>query len=386
MRFKTQPWFLVGVVCSIGVAHAQSNSRHFTTCKSLDSRIRIVSYNILGDGEKYALSKKHAYCPREFIETTSRYPRMIQELKSYDADLVALQEVQLPAAHEYIKAAFAPSEWAYLYSARPTRAEAQGLQLPDLSPTLSSGGDLILVKKAAFEVTATNISAFYNIPKSLAPDVAVFAQPDNEDAQRLVGELAERGDAVEMVKLKHLKSGKSLCLANTHLYFNPRFPHIKALQALMLTHAVKDFIGEEPMGLVVAGDMNSFALKRERDENDLEPPAPQGSPSGVFTLLSTGRLAASFHEHPSRRGAAAFPELRSALPPLESVYTKATGAEPPITTKTTTFSGNIDQIFSSNVKVLGVLTMPYDDPANFGAIPDKVWPSDHLALGVDIEL
>jgi len=98
MRMRPQPWFVVGVVCSIGMAHAQSNSRQFTTCTSPESRIRIVSYNILGDGDKYALSKQHAYCPREFIAASSRYPRMIQELKSYDADVVALQEVQVSFA------------------------------------------------------------------------------------------------------------------------------------------------------------------------------------------------------------------------------------------------------------------------------------------------
>jgi len=64
-----------------------------------------------------------------------------------------------------------------------------------------------------------------------------------------------------------------------------------------------------------------------------------GSPSGVFKLLTTGQLSASFHEHPARRGFPGFPDLQSALPPLESVYTLATGAEPPITTKTATFAG-----------------------------------------------
>jgi len=43
-----------------------------------------------------------------------------------------------------------------------------------------------------------------------------------------------------------------------------------------MTHAVKSFVGEESVGLVVAGDMNSFSLKREIDKNDLEPPAPEG--------------------------------------------------------------------------------------------------------------
>jgi len=50
------------------------------------------------------------------------------------------------------------------------------------------------------------------------------------------------------------------------------------------------------------------------------------------------------------------------------------------------FLGNIDQVFSSNVKVLGVLDMPYKDPSQFEPIPGPVWPSDHLCLGVDIDL
>ena len=55
-------------------------------------KLTVITYNILGDGEKLALSKKHDYCARELRLWASRCPRLVAEISGYGAGVVGLQE------------------------------------------------------------------------------------------------------------------------------------------------------------------------------------------------------------------------------------------------------------------------------------------------------
>jgi hypothetical protein len=56
----------------------------------------LVTYNILADGERLALSPKHDYCERELREwgdgRQGRCARLVAEISGYEADIVCLQE------------------------------------------------------------------------------------------------------------------------------------------------------------------------------------------------------------------------------------------------------------------------------------------------------
>jgi CCR4-NOT transcription complex subunit 6 len=363
--------------------------------------VRIISHNVLGDGKKYALSLKHSYCPPQFIDATYRFPRVIEMLQHHNPDIIALQEVQVPFAHAYVIPNYNTAQWFYLYSTRMNLRQSQGLQVPE-SELNTSGGDLLLIRKDAFEVEGYHVFPYFawsSVAGRANPDIAILSNSQQEGVEILAEDIYDKGDSVEMVLLRHKATNKQLCVANTHIHWDPRFPHIKALQALILTHSVADFLqtfglpatGKNAPALVVAGDMNSFSWKKDYlPLFDLDRPPAGGEPSGVVKLFTSGTLPATHHEHPARRGVKAFPTLRSALDPLSSVYTQVLGGEPPITTKTTTFEGNIDQIYvNSKAKVTGVLEMPYvgeEGAAKFPAIPNAIWPSDHIALGVEIDL
>jgi mRNA deadenylase 3'-5' endonuclease subunit Ccr4 len=58
---------------------------------------RIVSYNILADGARLALSPKHGYCPLELREWPGRCLRLARETAEYEADIICLQECSLRA-------------------------------------------------------------------------------------------------------------------------------------------------------------------------------------------------------------------------------------------------------------------------------------------------
>lgn len=56
--------------------------------------LTVVTYNMLAD--KYAMSGHHKYCPTEHLEWSSRSPRLLDEITSYKADILCLQEVERP--------------------------------------------------------------------------------------------------------------------------------------------------------------------------------------------------------------------------------------------------------------------------------------------------
>ena len=58
---------------------------------------RIITWNILADGPGLALSSKHDYCPLELREWPGRVQRILSTLRSYEADLVCLQECSAAA-------------------------------------------------------------------------------------------------------------------------------------------------------------------------------------------------------------------------------------------------------------------------------------------------
>lgn len=60
--------------------------------------------------------------------------------------------------------------------------------------------------------------------------VAPFAQ-DGRHGGAVHKKLKVQSDALLMLALEHVSSGARLCLTNTHLYWNPHYPHIKAAQA-----------------------------------------------------------------------------------------------------------------------------------------------------------
>jgi hypothetical protein len=120
----------------------------------------------------------------------------------------------------------------------------------------------------------------------------------------------------------------------------------------------------------------------------------------VHQLLSSGALDAAHQHHPTNRRwpALDLPALRAlrfstAGMQLSSAYLSGLGREPPLTNKHPAFSGCLDYIWLSSRRwqVAAVLEMPYQmlqrqkpSEVQFPSIPDRVWPSDHLALAADV--
>ncbi len=247
--------------------------------------------------------------------------------------------------------------------------------------------------------------------------------------------IRRRYDGVLLALLRHKATGRVLCVGNTHLFYHPKFPEVKSMQAALMARATRQFIqsngfalpsgapshkdtapGAEVAEVILMGDLNSLphrdtpgAFDLTQDEAEWKAQAqsdPMGCTSGAVTLWSTGKLDATHHEHPNQRGHNGLPALVCELGAMTSAAVAARGVEYPLTTRCygmggDTFEGTLDYIFvSSGLKVQGMLPMPYEmegqllQPADgckaqrvaadFSKLPNRVWPSDHLAVVADV--
>ena len=65
---------------------------------------------------------------------------------------------------------------------------------------------------------------------------------------------------VQVNLLEHCETGRRVVVGNAHLYWDPKVPHAKTLQASLACEALARFAGlsSKPAAVVLAGDLNSI--------------------------------------------------------------------------------------------------------------------------------
>jgi mRNA deadenylase 3'-5' endonuclease subunit Ccr4 len=303
----------------------------------------------------------------------------VAEIGGYGADLLFLQEVEEEALAALLRALGG----AYV-GVRHRRRSSR------------TDGAALLYRASMFAAEACECVCFRD------------ALPPSYPAA-LRAELAERDDGAALAALRHLPSGALIVAASAHLFWHPLAPHVKAAQAELLAAAAARLAaaatGGRPLAAVpvlIAGDLNSLWRKYEHDAYDTIPHGQPFLTSGVYQLLSEGVLDARHPDHAALRtaGGGGAEGLRHALPSglaLVSAHMAGAGYEPALSTRTSTFEGNLDYIWASRAhwRVAELLELPYEQarerPASdigggFGPLPDARWPSDHIAIGATVVL
>ena len=186
------------------------------------------------------------------------------------------------------------------------------------------------------------------------------------------------------VLLEHARTKQRLVVGNTHLFWDPRYPHIKAAQAELACAAARSFIegraveGAPPPAFVLAGDFNSVphmqpAFLPASQAAALPQPLPaKWGRSATYELLTQGYVAPGHPEHPDSFGKrAAVPDAPELAPPprkkqqltspglgplhtglpLRDGYEGALCAGPlPLSTHADDFAGCLDYIWVSTAE------------------------------------
>ncbi|KAM8819280.1 protein angel homolog 2 isoform 4-T4 [Rhynchonycteris naso] len=186
----------------------------------------VMSYNILSQNLLEDNSHLYRHCQRPVLHWSFRFPNILKEIKHFDADVLCLQEVQEDHYGTEIRPSLESLGYHCEYKIRTGRK-------PD--------GCAICFKHSKFSLLSVNPVEFYR------PDVPLLDR-----------------DNVGLVLLLQPKipSGASpaICVANTHLLYNPRRGDIKLTQLAMLLAEISSVAHQKDGSfcpIVMCGDFNS---------------------------------------------------------------------------------------------------------------------------------
>ncbi|KAM9707511.1 protein angel homolog 1 isoform 1-T1 [Menidia menidia] len=194
----------------------------------------VMSYNILAQDLLEINQHLYVHCPLDVLDWSFRCTLLLNEIAKWAPDILCLQEVQENHYHEQLHPVFSEMGYTCVYKRR-TGTKTDGCAVCYRSSHFSQAA----VTELEFFRPETELLDRHNV------GILLLLRP-------LVTEGAE-------VKEK----GPPLCVANTHLLFNPRRGDVKLTQlAMMLAEIdamVKSCKGKgEHCNVILCGDFNSL--------------------------------------------------------------------------------------------------------------------------------
>ncbi|NXN79790.1 ANGE2 protein, partial [Bombycilla garrulus] len=186
----------------------------------------VMSYNILSQNLLEDNSHLYKHCRQRLLFWTYRFPNILQEIKELDADVLCLQEVQEDHYRTEIKSSLESLGYHCEYKMRTGRK-------PD--------GCAICFKTSKFSLISSNPVEFFR------RDIPLL----DRDNVGLVLLLQPRF---------HCKASAAICIANTHLLYNPRRGDIKLTQLAMLLAEIASVASQKDGSfcpIIICGDFNS---------------------------------------------------------------------------------------------------------------------------------
>ncbi|KAG8443748.1 hypothetical protein GDO86_009067 [Hymenochirus boettgeri] len=196
---------------------------HGSTAENFD--FTVLSYNILSQDLLEDNSHLYSHCRRPILIWSYRLPNILKELADMNADILCLQEVQ----EDHYKTQIKPSLESLGYICEyKTRTGSK----PD--------GCAICFKSLKFSLVSVTPVEYYR------PNIALLDR-DN------IG-------LVLMLRPKIEREAPVICVANTHLLYNPRRGDIKLTQLAILLAEIAGLAStkeREFCPIVLCGDFNS---------------------------------------------------------------------------------------------------------------------------------
>ncbi|KAI3695975.1 hypothetical protein L1987_78981 [Smallanthus sonchifolius] len=324
-------------------------------------KFRLVSYNILA--QAYVKSSVFPYSPSPCLKWKARSPVILDILRSLDADIFCLQE--LDEYDKFYKEKIEQNEYSSIYIKRSGR---------------KLDGCGIFYKHNKLELVVEETIDYNDLANLILDDSSRMEQKEKDPDTNNKGEVKSPRDLGDpndpYVRLKRDCVGimaafkfkypyqHYVIVANTHIYWDPEWADVKLAQAKYLLSRVAQFKKmvsdkfECTPSVLIAGDFNSVPGDK------------------VYQYLVSGGPMSE----PS-------PECSEDVPmPLCSVYAYTRG-EPQFTNYTPGFTGTLDYILfspSEGIEPVGYLELPdAESPDLKGGLPNYYHPSDHLPIGAE---
>ncbi|KAK9744938.1 Endonuclease-reverse transcriptase [Popillia japonica] len=332
---------------SIQTEYRNSYTQHKLGGKNL----RVVSYNILAD--RYT-DDKFAYCDPRYLSIDYRKQVILNEIINYKADIICMQEVGMEEYKDFFKDQFKNNDYISAFFKK-------GNMIPE-------GLAVVFDRNRFKKIDCSHIVFSKEVRHNLYRDIWSLMKK-YKDVKEL---FLKQHTSLLVTILKLVETGDILVIANTHLYYHYEAGHIRLLQIAMALKYIKqriNHIQSKEIGnvsVIFCGDFNS------RPE------------TAVYQLLSCGEI----NQHEENLDCIGGP--KSNVFRHNFKFVSACGT-PEFTNYTEDFKGCLDYIFcQNNVEITQVVPFPPVPPeeelATDTALPNKYFPSDHIALVADLKL
>ncbi|XP_057327540.1 2',5'-phosphodiesterase 12 [Microplitis mediator] len=338
-------------VCPFETRHA------FTRNKLTDDYFRVTSYNILADtyaDSDYSRDVLFSYCPPYALAIDYRKLLIIKELIGYNSDIICLQEVDSKVYENDLQPSLSLLNYGGVFFAKG----------------ITSEGSAIMYDNKRFEILDHKGIVMSEGIESNLVFKDTWDKITNEDAKQ---RFKDRNTSILIVVLKSLDNPKEiLVIGNTHLYFHPDADHIRLLQSYFSLTACQDTADkirqqypEHNVTMMLCGDFNSTPV------------------DGVYEFVTKNNIPADHKDWSSN----AEQKIEN-VSVSHNLALKSACGTPEYTNFTVEFADCLDYIFyeSNKLEVSQVIPMPSkEELALNSAIPSVVFPSDHIALCVDMK-
>jgi CCR4-NOT transcription complex subunit 6 len=358
----------------------------------------IMNYNILCD--KYATRHVYGYCPSWALKWDYRRKQILEELRSYSADIIALQEIETDQFHSFFLPELQKNGYDGVFNPK-SRAKTMSEQ-----DRRYVDGCAIFYRQSKFRLIKHYLVEFNQLAMSAANGAACHDMMNRVMTKDNIGLMAFL-ETKEEIYSHTFSNGvlpsdhkQMLFVCTAHIHWDPEYCDVKVIQTLMLLSEIKAFmedaIQKHRPNSTLPIDCSSVPLVLCGDFNSLPD-------SGVIELMRNGKISFNHADFKDLSYEAYLQKYNKidANPTsnmdiahhfkLQSAYETTSAPIMPYTNFTYDFKGIIDYVFYSMqlMRVLGVLG-PLDpewvQTNKIIGCPNPNVPSDHFSLLVEFEL
>lgn len=319
------------------------HDRYWTECPSRSifygEAISVGTFNILSN----IYASKLTYAPSWVLNPEFRKEGVLQEITSYNVDILCLQEIELYSFFEFYK------EQLEMRCSYDSVMCPRG-RVKSVVDKKGVDGCAIFWRKNKFKLVA-------QFPVDFHQKVTQDTRFNNN--QELLERYGKK-DNVAIGVLLERPNGQQILVVNTHIFWDPEYPDVKLLQVLLLMEEVERIRERySNAAVILQGDFNSLRT------------------SSVYMSITGDAVDTSdFGDHCCYR---ADNFTANGLSLRDSYVNQDLG----FTNLTPVFKEVIDYIFYGDGLVLTSVLSPIEDEYSDGVVglPNIHFPSDHIFLG-----
>jgi CCR4-NOT transcription complex subunit 6 len=318
-----------------------------------NSAFKVLCYNVLA--QIYATRHIYPYTPLWALQWDYRKNRILAEILRHQADIICLQEVQANHFEQFFSPQLNSSGYDGIFKRKTRESMSEDAAAIDGCATFYRRDKFALNEQYGIE---------YN-------EAARQQTSDRKALRRLM-----KGNIALVLVLEELQTAgnsssrrqrkRRLCVANTHIYWDPDFADVKLWQSFILCNELEKLVLHRNLPLILCGDFNSLVN------------------SSVYELLSTEHVQAGEDVFGSvANPAGILPPSHQLAHHLNLSSTYSSLGEPKYTNYTGHFIGVLDYIFYTRALLRCVACLDVDEESLLQkqtALPNPQYSSDHLPL------